>query len=360
MSDSSKYRLMMVLVLAAISLPAAGKESNDPAARLKFEVDQRTVSWTSADSRGRVSRVPVKEGFARPSYRAELFVANLATSRTIISGRLVEAPNTYFQGAEAISGILNTPSGRKVSGSQREFLESGRAIYREGSFGGRVEGHFGFWVYGVSKDDAERTAQAFVQYLTAEGEATKQYWLSERKKIAEELMPEAEKEIADAEEEIKKVQTRFDVLKKSVHYVSTVEAMETVLEFNRMLNDLEVEISGLQAKVAANKEYMAKSNLTEDALTQLQQILGDHIIELAGAQAKKETAAKIRNNARLFYDLDKQLDELPKGLVIKRRSLSSLEKRLKDSEDKINHPYSGTMPPKVFENKVVVNAVHRD
>ncbi len=105
---------------------------------------------------------------------------------------------------------------------------------------------------------------------------------------------------------------------------------------------------------------MAHANLTNDALTKLQQILADHIIELAGALAKKETATKIRDQAKEFYDLHTQLTKLPKTLTNLRKSLSSHESSLQGAENAMTDPRGGALAPKVFGNKVVINPVYTD
>lgn len=355
---------MAAFVLATICLPAAAKDPNHPTTRLRFEVDQsvdqRAVFWMTTDRFGRSSRVPTKEGLVRPSHRAQLFIANLPSGQTRVSGRVLDTVSVDFQGSQAIEKILNTPAGRKISPAQREFLEAGRAVYRDGPLGDEVIDHFRFWVYAVSKDDAEKTTQALIQFLTAEAEVKMQHLLSECKELTEDSIPGYKKRISEAQGEIKAVQTRLDTLKKTVHYVSTEEAMQTVLEFNKTLNTLEVEIAGLQAKVSANKEYMAQGKLTNEGLTKLQQILADHIVELAGALARKETATKIRDQAKEFYDLHTQLAKLPKNLTNLRKSLSSRESGLERAEKAMTNPRGGALPPKVFGNKVVINPVYTD
>jgi len=357
MTDSSKSRLMAALVLATICLPAAAKDPNHPTTGLRFEVGQTTVYWMTTDMYGRSSRVPIKQGLVRPSHCAQLFIANFPARQVPDRRNMADVD---FQGPQAIRGIIDTPAGQEISPAQREFLEAGRAIYRDGPLGDEVADHFRFWVYGVSEDDTEKTVQAFIQFLTAEAEAKLQAMLSESKKLTEDLIPGYKKRISETQGEIKAAQTKLDTLKKTVHYVSTEEAMQTVLEFNKTLNTLEVEIAGLQAKVSANKEYMAHTNLTNDALTKLQQILGDHIIELAGALARKETATKIRDQAKDFYDLHTQLDKLPKDLNNLRASLARSESGLEEAEKAMSNPHGGALPPKVFENKVVINPVSTD
>jgi len=357
MTDSSKSRLMVALVLATICLPAGAKDPNHPTTGLRFEVDQRIADWVSTDMYGRPSRIPTKEGLVRPSHRAQLFIANLPSSE---ASQRRNALDVDFQGPEAIEKILDTPAGRKISAAQRKFLEAGRAIYRDGSLGDEVADHFRFWVYAVSKDDAEKTAQALIQFLTAEAEAKLQVMLSECKKLTEDITPGCKKRISEMPGEIKAVEAKLDTLKKTVHYVSTEEAMQSVLEFNKTLNTLEVEVAGLRAKVAATKEYMAHTNLTNEALTKLQHILADHIIEQAGALARKETATKIRDQAKEFYDLHNELAKFPKILSNLENSLSNYEGGLERAEEAITSPHGGALPPNVFENKVVINLVSMD
>ena len=359
MTDWSKYRLMTALVAAAICLPASAKEPNLSTASLRFEVDQKIVDWRTTDTMGRSSRVDVKRGLIEPSHRAELFIANIPFSGTP-QRRGAQRLSVDFRTSEAVEKILGTPAGRKISPEQRRFIEGGNAICREGSIGDEVVGRFRFWVYAVSKGDAEKTTQALIQFLTGEAERNMQFWLSERKKLTEESIPSFEGRVSDVEREIKAVQTKLDMLKKTVHCISPEEAMQTVLEFNKILNKLEVEIAGLQAQVSANKDYMTHSNLTNEALTQMQQILGEHTIELAGALARKEAAAKIRDQAKEFYDLHSQLTEQAKNLHSLRKALLGCQGDLREAEDKMADPHGGVLPPEVFENKVVVYPVQVD
>jgi len=126
MTDSGKYRLIVLLVLAAICLPAAAKDPNGPATGLRFEVEQKLVGWDKTDMFGRSSNVRIKEGLVRPSHRALLFISNVSRKTSRPEGMM----GVDFQGPEAIKKILDTPAGQKISPAQRKFLKTGKAIYR--------------------------------------------------------------------------------------------------------------------------------------------------------------------------------------------------------------------------------------
>jgi hypothetical protein len=312
---------------------------------------------------GSSSRVSIKKGLVIPSHRAELFIGNISFSGTS-QRRGGQRLTVDFQSRDAIEKILSTPAGRIVSAAQRKFIEGGNALYRYGSLGDEVADHFRFWVYAVSRDDVEKTTQAFIQFLIVEAEANMQYWLSECDRISRELIPDTEKRIAETLGSIKTTEAKLAKLKKTVLYVSTEEAIQTVLEFNGTLDALEVEIAGLRAKVAANKEYMREytdhASLREETFAMLQQILGNDTIELAGALARMQAAAKIRDRAKEYYDLHTQLDELPNTLKNLENSKSSLEEGLKGAEERMADPYSGVRPPKIFENEVFINPIDAD
>lgn len=365
MSDSRKCRFIGILILAVSCVLAGAAGSEGPVAGLKFEyAGESVVDWRSGESYGRTSRVAIKKGLIEPSHRGELFVGNIPFSGSP-QRRGSQRLTVDFQTRDGIEKILGTATGRKISGAQRKFIEGGKAICRDGSLGDEVSEHFRFWIYGVSREAVEKTTEAFIEFLTAEAEANMQYWLSEIENIGEEQIPDANRQISETLGEFNAAEAKLASLKKTVKYISVEEAMQTVVEFNSRLNLLELEVVGLQAKVAANQEYVRqehgeKGNLTDETYVMVQQILADDVIELAGALAKKQAATKIRDQAKSFYDLHIQLDDLPKKLKNLENSLRSLEEGLAGARSKRTDPHGGAVGPTVFENKVVINAVHTD
>jgi hypothetical protein len=136
------------------------------------------------------------------------------------------------------------------------------------------------------------------------------------------------------------------------------EAEQAVLELNKMLDVIDVETAGLQAKVLAIGKFKSGNKISnEDTLSKLEQMLSEQTIELAGALARKEAVTKIRDRAEEFYNLRKKQLELPKTLDLLRSSLSNRERDLQQVQGRLISPASNAMPPKVYQNKVTIYTV---
>ncbi|MHC4098272.1 MAG: hypothetical protein ACYSWZ_23515 [Planctomycetota bacterium] len=368
MISSKKRQLVIILILFCICVPVLGVEPNEPKTELKFEISDEQLPWLYGTRE--IAKVPIK-----PGYGAELFIWNLPeaqfmtpssrpprrpTPRRQPRNWSVRRPDIDFASPKMIKTILDTSAGQSMSELQREFVTMGYALLKIGRFNDKLPNYHHLGVYAVSQDDAKKMVKAFIEVLTNEAKKELVFWQSERQRLQEEI-PNTKKKISEIEEQYRATQNKLDELERDVHYLSTDEAKEIVLELNKKLNNLEVEIAGLQAKVSTIEEHIEKYKKRNaergPAFAKLEEMLNDQTIELAGALASKEAATKIRNQAQEFCDLHRQLTQLPKSNTNLIRNLEASEHGLGQVEEKLADLNPDILPPKVFQNKVTIYRV---
>jgi chromosome segregation ATPase len=143
-----------------------------------------------------------------------------------------------------------------------------------------------------------------------------------------------------------------------VHYLSVDEAKAIVLELNKTLNTLDVEIAGLQAKISTIEEYKSDKTVSLDIVEKLEEMLREQTIELAGALARKDMATEIRYQAEGYFSLTSMKDSLQKQLDTLKSDLSDHKAELRRNEHQLAHPTTDMLPPQVFQNKVTIYPVH--
>jgi predicted nucleic acid-binding Zn-ribbon protein len=372
MISSRKCQLVITLILFCFCVPVLGVEVNEPKTELKFEISNEEMPWLHGTRE--IAKHPIK-----PRYMAELFIWNLPEARFMTrSGSRPRRPtpprvpqlrprqwsNTRpdidFASPQMIKTVLDTSAGQSMSELQREFVTLGYALLKIGDFSDKLPNYHQLGVYAVSQDDAEKMVKAFIEVLTNEAKKELVFWQSERQRLGEGI-PDTNKKISEIEEQEAAAQNKLDELKRDVHYLSTDEAKETVLDLNKKLNSLEVEIAGLQAKVSTIEEHIEKyrgRNATrEPAFAKLEEMLNIQTVDLAGALASKEASTKIRNQAQEFCDLHLQLTRLPKTKSYLSGQLRASEHGLSQVEKKLADPSPDILPPKVFQNEVTIYRV---
>jgi len=337
MISSRKQQLVITLILACICAPTLAQEPNEAKTELKFEIDNKRLQpWADARTK-KLGKGPIK-----PTHVALLYIR-----------RPSEGLPKRYQG---ILEILNTSAGKSLSEQQRQFLTASDAVVWWGIED--IQNHDMVPLYAVSEEDARKTVRAYLEVAISKVNSKLKDLLDEQQEL-EEKIAGAEKAVRDKETKLKTIQAKLDEVKKTVHYLSPDEAKETVLELNKSLNSLDVEIAGLQARILANGKYrFEKGNrLSDEALAKLEQMKGEDIISLAGALARKKAATAIHHHARELYELNKLQTRLRHETDELKAELSRDEKELRQTENQLEHPTPDKLVPKVFQNKVTIYPV---
>lgn len=338
MTSSKKSQLVIVLILAFAWVTALSAEADETKAKLKFETSNEEQSWH--DSSGKCCG----KGLIKPTHVAELFASRYT--------------NRHDE-------ILKTAAGLSMSQLQREFLKTTQDAFSTiGSTGDMVRGHYHARLYAVSSEDAKKMVEAFIEFLTNRAK--------ERVQKSENLLYELEGKISQAKKELPRkdarlgvIKARYKKIKERTHKLSSdsdaaKEAKETILEMNRMLDVLNIEIEGIEAKLSAIAEYKTKKNVSIEGLAKLEQIQSEQTIELAGALARKQAALRIRAREEEFYNLFKQCDDVARQVYELREDLGSYEGRLERVKDKLANPRRDMLPPSVYQNKATIYPVRVD
>jgi len=183
-------------------------------------------------------------------------------------------------------------------------------------------------LYAVTLEDARKMAQAYYQY------ARNEWWggdlaqfiraLQERaKEIAQE-----QKRISELDQALATAQKTLADLGKTLPYRTESEAHEAIVELDRMLNTAQVEIAGITAKLEAIQGYREERRdegraVPQEATARLNMMFVDESIALRGAEARRQMATRLREQANRFVDAKSTLT----GATSERQTLSEALKK---------------------------------
>jgi len=351
MINSRIYPLLTGLIWAFTCGILAAQEPNQYKPELKFEISNQEQPWLVEIGQN-------GQGPIQPSHVAILFL-----------GYRQNFPD--FSSPVTIKSILSTPSGKSLSQKQMELLTTGtNCISRLGKFGDTVPNHYHFRLYATSEEDAKKMVQAFLEVCAAEANENIQQFQIKKLEL-EKNINKVKERLMKTDPDIKTAQTKLDELKNTVHYLSTDEAKQTIIEMSKMLNNLQVEVAGVYAKWTETSSFIerleakqkieaknseARTN-TESIRLKLEEMKIDLAIELEVLKAKEKTAGRIRMDAENFCNLNQQIKQLEEDKNNLRTSIPDLVNSLEGVENRLANPDNALLPPKVFENKVTIYPV---
>jgi hypothetical protein len=342
-----KTQIIIVLISVCTCGLSPAAKPNEAKIELKFEIDNNKSNlW--------LSRRPDKQGQGpiKPTHVAILHIRR---------------PHMDMPpGPDGVQQILKTSAGQSLSQQQRKFLTSSDAITWWGIE--EIRNHDTVFLYAVSQEDAKKTVQAYLEIPTNKANARMQEgekYLKDRKQEIIEIkkaLPEKQKQADEMEPkymEIKK--TRYFSLSDDEAYE---KAKETMLEMDKMLDILEIELTGIKEKMAVINEYRKtpqnaqevsrRNRLTDEMIAKLDQMFIEQTIELKSAEAREKAAIKIRDRDKAFVDLFIQWRNLRGEVDNLKANLKSSEKRLQEMEVRLTNPTPDLLPPEIYQNKVTI------
>jgi len=343
MISSRKQQLVIALILVCACTATLGSEPNEAKTELKFEVSSEKQLWRG--DRGTIAQGPIK-----PTHVAELLI------------RHHQERGRFGYGVPGNWEIKKTSTGQSMSPLQHEFLTKGTAISTSPS---KVTGYYSCRLYAVSEGDTKKMVEGLIEFITSKANVRMEELSSNQQELQEKIA-EAKKEISEKEPDAKAVETKYKEIKKAAPYtfLSDVEscekAKETILEMNKKLDALDIEIAGINAKLSAIEEYKSKKDVSVEGLAKLEQILSEQIFELAGALARKKAALNIRKREEEFYNLFRQSDKLNGEVNRLIVGLNTYEERLSKVKAKLANPMPDMLPPKVYQNRITIYPVRVD
>ncbi len=348
MIKSRKIQLVMVLILACIYVPVFGVEPNLPKTKPRFEMNSEEQQWQVEG--GKIGKGPVV-----PTHVAELFLP--------YSEEYLPKSNP-----QRIMRMLKTAPGQSMSAEQRGFLSTAQedAIAIIDRYD-TVLRHYKIHLYAMSEKDARKTAEAFIEALADKSEKIRSY-KDHTRSLQREIF-RTKRKILDKEAEVEVALNNLRESIKNVHYLSTDEAKRAISELNTMVNNLDIELAGMKAKLQAIREHQERQKAIKDKkleeginregiLLKLEDMWIDLLIELQVAEARKETATDLRMRAEDFCKkIDAKKAEFQKDVNKLKMNITFFEQEIHEFEEKLADPDMATLAPKVFQNKVTIYPV---
>lgn len=336
MISSRKYQGMIVLTIVSICSPVLVSEPNEPKIELIFETSNYQMKWR-IHSGNRHGMGPI-----RPTHVAELFIK-----------RYGNLPGNIPQGG--FERLLQTNVSKSMSARQREFLATSSSYDRiNNQIYDKPIDYVPFHLYAVSQDDAKKMVQAFIEDLEKRAQ--------ERIKVEEDNIHKLEQEIAKAKKELPEIETQlnkieeeYKAIKNSTYqFSSDGEAVdlskESILENDKTLDKLDIELAGIREKLKVIEMYQNKPNQREVVHQRLDEMFIEQMIELSGVEARRAMTERIRNKEQQFLSLYNKREKL-QYIVTK---LSKTSQRRIDDNWRDNPEM---LPPEIYQNKVTIYPV---
>lgn len=196
-------------------------------------------------------------------------------------------------------------------------------------------------LYAVTLDDAKKMAQAYFQDGMMSFRRQVEGGVEALRELTEKIAQE-EKRLAELDQLTETTQKSLDTFAKTVAYRSEGEAQAAIGELDRMLNASQVEIAGITAKIEAIQAYRRERrqegrSVPQEAEAKLNLMFIEESIALRGAEARKQMALQLREQAGRFVDLRSTLvraaeekQTLAKDLNTHREDLPRLRKLLEE------------------------------
>ncbi len=341
MIKSKKIQLVTVLLLACFCAPLSGADPNEVSTELKFDIRQGLPQLNHLRLRGG----PTQGVY---THYAVLFVKGKWSNY----GRTVP-----------IEEVLDTSAGQLMSKRQREVISNRLIQYLDD--GGTISNYTYFQILGASEDDTKKMVEAFIEILANNTNKQMQLFLSKRQKYQKEI-DEIQKELPEKQKQYDEAMAKYKEIKDARYFsLGGLEvykkSTELMLEMDKMLDNLEIELAGIREKMKSIEQYRRRKYFVEDGkhfsketLDKLDQMYVEQMVEFRSVEARKKAALGIHNREKEFLvlldrqgNLEIEVDELKISLKKSEDNLRSVEKILAD-------PTPAMLPPKVFQDKVTI------
>ena len=334
-----KAQIIIVLILVCTCSFLTAGEPNVTKTELKFEIDNtKSQSWWGAH-RGTSGQGPIK-----PTYVAIFHIRRPH----------VDMPS----GQQGILQILKTSAGQSLSDQQQKFMAASDAITWWGI--DVIKNHDTVFLYAVSEEDAKKMVQAYFEIPANNAKARRQEY--------EKYMEDKKQEIAEIEKTLPEKQKQADKIEaKNLEIWRYEKAKNTIVEMDKKLDMLEIELAGIREKISVINEYRKtpqdtqaierRRKLPEGMLVKLEQMFVEQTIELKSAEARQQAAIKIRNREKDFADLYVESNNLIGEVRRLKTNLEDAKKAVQDMEKRLANPEPYMLPPEIYQNNVTIYPV---
>jgi len=252
-----------------------------------------------------------------------------------------------------------------MSPTQREFVST--LPFKNSGFGKTIGNHTYFLLYGVGVEDLKKFVNSFIEVMANIADKVVQYELKEQKERKEKIA-EIKKELPEKQKQFKAAESKYKEIKNARYFSLDdseiyTKAKELMLEMDKMLDTLEIELAGIQEKLKSIELYRRRKfseeakHFSKETLDKLDQMHVEQMIELSSAKARQQAAFEIRKREKEFLNLFNQWSNLEGEVNLLKRSLADHEHILRKVETRLANPTPEMRPPKVYQNKVTIYPV---
>jgi len=341
-----KRQFVLALISVCIFTPLLVAKISENETQLKFEIENnKSQAWITDRAGRKPGRGPIN-----PTHVAILHIRRPHK----------DMPSSH----EGILEILKTSAGQILSQQQRKFLSVSDAITWWGIVG--IKNHDTVLLYAVSEEEAKKTVQAYLEIPTKYANENMQRY-EKRLKDAKERIIEIKKALPEKQKQFDQIEPKYmKILNTRYFSISTNEAHEkaeeTMLEMNKMLDILEIELAGIKEKIQSIEKFrsiksMDGHDFSKDTLNKLEQILIEQLIELTSVEAREQAAIKIRERDKAFIDLLFQWKKISGEVNSLKGGLKGSENRVLEIEEMLANPKWEILPPEIYQNKVMIYPV---
>jgi hypothetical protein len=349
MTNSKMWQLAIALVLTCNLSLRAAEEPNDPNnSQIKIEISDEQKTWRRAHTMQKQEDrwIPTyAKASIRPTHVAEGYV------------QIRDVPRIKAE------SILKTSAGAGMTTKQREFMEQeDKQRQDDYVYIGPNTGQKYFSLYAVSEDDARKMVEALLEILKEKPRQVRFEYVDKLREWQEE-MAKAKGLLPGKEALLLTVKAKYDKSKEYAHAFSAdteaaEQAKQTIVEMGKMLDTLDVELAGIREKLKVINDYWSKrGEMSEAARGKLQEMEIEQMVELKGAEARRKAAVGIRQREKDFLDLFDQWTSLDSEVKHLKSTIESREKRIAEIEETLANPKPDMLPPKIYQDKVVIYPV---
>jgi predicted nucleic acid-binding Zn-ribbon protein len=335
MISSKNVQLVIIVIIACIIAPvlaAEPNEPNEPKTEIKFKIDDSRQKWRIGSQPGR--------GPIKPAYVAEFFIKEYGN---------IPSESSYGN----FDRLLQTEISKSMTSDQKEFIKTSSSystVFE--NLSDMPIGYLTIRLYAVSREDAKKMALAFIELLNERAKERIKHQEDGIRKI-EERIAQAKKVLPEKQKQLKEIEQSYRSIKEATHQFSSDgeasrQAKTSIVEMDKTLNALDIELAGIREKLKAIEKYRSEANLRD----KLNEMYIELMIELSGLEARKKATEKIHRLEQEFLNLFNERDML-------REEVNELDKT---SEIKIDYnwrdnPSPEMLPPKVYQDTVTIYPV---
>jgi len=334
-------RKLHLLVLLAVCHPALAVEEpcSPDKEQLQFKISQEPVKWNINWDRMDINR-PTHLAYVHLK-NAKYWDSPFARVRAIDYPRRGGGPYDY---GYTIYEAKFKYEGAKAKPGELKFI---CLVHHKPETTGQM------WLLAGSEHEARKLAEVFINEIKDSAFTELRRKESDLEKYRGKI-ERLEKEIPKRKQDENALRTKLKELKKKTYYRSADDAQNSILQWNNLLNMIEVDIAGIKARLSKIREIRIDKGRTTPTVDEME-VTAE--VDLAEALAKKNAAKSHREKALNFLELAEKAENLSRQLSDKQKALSIYSEKVNRLEEKLLELKESTKPVEVVNNEVVIYPV---